>query len=439
MTKQTFQLPAANYQSLGAFSRLWRFNSGRPRVIDAFSPVLGDAVQARYLVNVEVSSLRGAGVAQSDTISVNFDDAASGADSVAPLGAGFTAADPAGTFRITLSTGESILLPVPSPPNDPYFWRNADFSETDFLKIWNALGASGESATLELEVVRGVRIGGRQEIEGVGSSAVEVTYPVRIAGRQEIEGTGSSAVEITTDVRIGGRQEIEGTGASEVQVINPTRIAGRQEIEGTGGSGVEVTQPTRIAGRQEIEGTGSSALRVVAPVRIAGRQEIAGTGSSLLEIVQPLGWDTEIRASAPREAIITALEIEHPDASAPLRVVDAAADRTIGGETYRALRFDAKLAFDDESRAPHAEISIDNVGRVGTEWLEETRGGAGATVRIMQALDVAPWVVEWEMTLDLLRTAVDSDRIAARLGFDPGLGRGAVAMRHDPATTPGIF
>ena len=58
-------------------------------------------------------------------------------------------------------------------------------------------------------------------------------------------------------------------------------------------------------------------------------------------------------------------------------------------------------------------------------------------MRIMQLLDGGS--IEWETTLDVERIADDSERLVARLGFNPGLGRPAVAKRHDPRTTPGIF
>ncbi|MYG00235.1 DUF1833 domain-containing protein, partial [Candidatus Poribacteria bacterium] len=153
----------------------------------------------------------------------------------------------------------------------------------------------------------------------------------------------------------------------------------------------------------------------------------------------PQGWDVGIRASAPEWGIQTALEIEHPDAAAPLRVVDATEDATIEGNRYIALRFEARMAHDDDSRAPQAEISMDNVGREATRWIEAAGGGAGATVRIIQLPDYPNAGIEWEMTLDVTKLSITSERITARLGFDTGLGRPAVAMRHDPQTTPGIF
>ena len=81
---------------------------------------------------------------------------------------------------------------------------------------------------------------------------------------------------------------------------------------------------------------------------------------------------------------------------------------------------------------------MDNVGRDLMQWLEASGGGSGATVRAMQVVagEDRP---EWEMTLDVLSVRADQERVVAALGFDPLLGRAAVTLRHDPATSPGLF
>ena len=122
-----------------------------------------------------------------------------------------------------------------------------------------------------------------------------------------------------------------------------------------------------------------------------------------------------------------------------MRVVNDTEDRTIEGNRYVALRFDARLADDVEGQAPQAELAIDNVGRALTQWVEAAGGGTGATVRVMQVLDIAEPEVEWELTMDVAGVQVDAERVTARLGFDPLLGRAAVVMRHDPQTSPGLF
>ena len=146
-----------------------------------------------------------------------------------------------------------------------------------------------------------------------------------------------------------------------------------------------------------------------------------------------------IRESAPERRLLTALEIRHAAVAAPVRVVNDTEERTIEGNRYVALRFDARLADDAEGQAPQAELAIDNVGRDLTQWLEAAQGGTGATVRVLQVLDIDDPPIEWELTMDVAGVQVDAERVTARLGFDPLLGRAAVTLRHDPQTSPGLF
>ncbi len=139
------------------------------------------------------------------------------------------------------------------------------------------------------------------------------------------------------------------------------------------------------------------------------------------------------RAASPGDAVVACLEIRHPElGDAAVRVVNDAIDLELGGRRYAALRFDARLADDVEGRQPAAELWIDNIGRDLTQWIEAAGGGAGATVRVMQALR-ATRSIEWEMTLDVLHVRVDQERVTARLGFDPLLDRRPCSC----ATTPG--
>ncbi|MYH90975.1 MAG: DUF1833 domain-containing protein [Gammaproteobacteria bacterium] len=245
--------------------------------------------------------------------------------------------------------------------------------------------------------------------------------------------------------RMSGRLGIGGTGASGLTVDQPRdeRVTGRLGIGGTGASGLTVDQPgsERVTGRLGIRGTGSSDLTVIHPVeRVTGRLGIRGTGSSGLTVRDPQGWDVGIRASAPEWAIVTAVEIEHPLLQGePLRAVDATEDMVIEGNTYVAMKFSARGPNEDDTRAPQIEISMDNVGRVASRWIERAEGGSGATCRIMELPDYPQADIEWEMTMDVIRVYPKGGRISIRLGFDTGLNRPAVAMRHDPETSPGIF
>ncbi len=198
-----------------------------------------------------------------------------------------------------------------------------------------------------------------------------------------------------------------------------------------------------IAGRADAGGPLAFArLRRIAHLRVRGLAESGVPQvSARVHRVPPASehFARTIRESAPERRVLTALEIRHPAVPDPVRVVNDTEDRTIEGNRYVALRFDARLADDVEGQAPQAELAIDNVGRALTQWVEAAGGGAGATVRVMQVLDISAPEVEWELTMDVAGVQVDAERVTARLGFDPLLGRAAVVMRHDPQTSPGLF
>ena len=187
----------------------------------------------------------------------------------------------------------------------------------------------------------------------------------------------------------------------------------------------------------------SRARLAIASIRTLRGAAAAGAPGATLHLVRvlppALRFAHSLRASAPGDALLTALEIEHPAAAQPVRVINDTRNRRIEGAEYVALRFDAKLADDIGGQVPQAELGIDNVGRELTQWIEATGGGVGATVRVMLVLDIEDPPVEWEVMLDVASMAVDQERVTARLGFDPLLGRAAVALRHDPQTSPGLF
>ncbi|MDE2640411.1 MAG: DUF1833 family protein [Chloroflexota bacterium] len=263
--------------------------------------------------------------------------------------------------------------------------------------------------------------------------------PARPRNRPSVSATGRVAKNVrkASPVFSAGVPAVTATGKQPVIKVSPTIQAGiprvtargRQPVAG-GAATFEALAPTVAASGREIripKRKGAAALA-------AGRPVFTAAGRARLYTI-----DVARTATSPEQAILTALEITHPDVAQPLRVVDATEGRTIEGNAYVALRFQARLAQDEESRAPRAEIAMDNVGREATRWIDEAGGGAGAAVRVMQMLDAAVPQIEWEMTLDVLRVSIDSERLVARLGFDPGLGRPAVTVRHDPQTTPGIF
>ena len=155
-------------------------------------------------------------------------------------------------------------------------------------------------------------------------------------------------------------------------------------------------------------------------------------------------WQEAVRAVGPAGPIITCLEITHPDVPGPVRAANDTQARVVGGETYHPLRFEPRFADSVEGRVPQAEIRMDNVGQILTQWIDLSGGGSGAQCRVFQVAvslgePAGEDAVEWEMTFDVIGIRYDQESVIATLGFNPVLVRPAVQIRHDPATSPGLF
>ena len=140
-------------------------------------------------------------------------------------------------------------------------------------------------------------------------------------------------------------------------------------------------------------------------------------------------------APGPADRLLCA--ISHPDASDVLRLADGGEDVTWSAATYVGTRFDARLTNDEERQMPRAEFRFANVGRVLSDWLNQTGGGMGGQIALT-AIDAAD-AVRWSVTLDVLGSILSDDGVRVQLGYDLLLGRPAVTERYDPDTAPGLF
>ena len=288
-----------------------------------------------------------------------------------------------------------------------------------------AAAGAAETAATVARIAPAVRpIAGAAEAGGVEARAhVRRVPPLHIRGRAEAGGAEASAPVYRVPVRaIRGLVEARSPAAfATVHLVPSLAIRGRAAAGGAQAR----ARLTRI-GHLPVRGTAESG----APALFAHIARVPPPAEQ---------YARTIRESAPERRLLTALEIRHAAVATPVRVVNDTEDRTIEGNRYVALRFDARLADDADGRPPQAELAIDNVGRDLTQWIEAAQGGAGATVRVMQMLDIPDPPVEWELTMDLAGIRIDAERVTARLGFDPLLGRAAVTLRHDPQTSPGLF
>src|SRR5690606_8158686 len=131
--------------------------------------------------------------------------------------------------------------------------------------------------------------------------------------------------------------------------------------------------------------------------------------------------------------------ITHPELEVPIRVVNDTVAITVQGHEFVACPFDITLPDDVDQQTPKAKLSVDNIGRELTQWLEYSRGGKGAKCRIMQVMRSDPEVIEYDMTLDMSGLSIDNMTVSAELGFQNTLMQPAVTMRFDPLTAPGMW
>lgn len=136
---------------------------------------------------------------------------------------------------------------------------------------------------------------------------------------------------------------------------------------------------------------------------------------------------------------VSLLEIDHPDLTTPVRVINDRQDITFETNTYTAIGFSITLPSDLQKGLPTATLAIDNIGKELVQWLEDSNGGAGTTVRIIQVLRSDPSVAEFDITMELTNITVDPVLVTGQLGFDDLLNIPAVTLSYTPDVAPGVF
>ena len=169
-------------------------------------------------------------------------------------------------------------------------------------------------------------------------------------------------------------------------------------------------------------------------------------------------YRTAATAVSPADDVLEALELMPPAGATdpadpetpvtPVRIVNAKKGLTIGAgmdaATYAGVRFEVRWPDQTEDRLPRAAITVDNVGRALTQWIERTRGLVGGRVKLMrvrrsEAGGVATATVEQSVTLDVGGAVIDQQRVRIELGYGLDLHRSVVGLRFDPRTAPGLF
>lgn len=144
-------------------------------------------------------------------------------------------------------------------------------------------------------------------------------------------------------------------------------------------------------------------------------------------------------ATSADEPMLMLLEITHADLAVPIRVVNDTQNITVLGNEYIACPFQITLPDDQDQQVPKAVVSVDNIGRELTTWLEVSNGGKGAKLRVMAVRPSEPNILELDMKLDLSGLSINNQTVDGELGYRNTMMRAAVGMRYDPISSPGVF
>lgn len=144
-------------------------------------------------------------------------------------------------------------------------------------------------------------------------------------------------------------------------------------------------------------------------------------------------------ATSADEPMLKLAEITHVDLAVPVRIVDDTQNIMVNGNEFISCPFSLDRPDDVDQQTPTAKMSVDNIGRELTQWLEYSNGGKGARCRMMAVLRSSPDVVEFDMTLDLTGLSINNQTVDGSLGFQNTLMQPAVTVRYDPKTSPGLW
>lgn len=145
-----------------------------------------------------------------------------------------------------------------------------------------------------------------------------------------------------------------------------------------------------------------------------------------------------IYADSTDKVFLHLLTIDHPDLSAPVRLVNNTEDITSNGDVYTAFPFQAVIPPEVEGELPRVQLVIDNVSQL---LIADIRSIQSPPPTITLDLIVADSPDTIEATFDFTLKAVDYDAftIQAQIAYEDILSEPFPAQRFTPTTFPGMF
>jgi hypothetical protein len=150
-------------------------------------------------------------------------------------------------------------------------------------------------------------------------------------------------------------------------------------------------------------------------------------------------WGKKTNAVSAGEFPLVLLEINRSDLVTPIRIVNDATDLTHNGNLFTGLPFEITLPDDPEYGMPQAQLSIMNVGKELTTFIEDADWTIETTATLTQVIRSSPNVAEWSITMIMSDIQMNSMSITAKLGFEDLLGVPAVTLKFSPTNAPGLY
>lgn len=145
-----------------------------------------------------------------------------------------------------------------------------------------------------------------------------------------------------------------------------------------------------------------------------------------------------IQTSA-EEAILYTLEINNTALAQPIRLVADKTDIVSNGDTYVACMFDIAMPNETQGEAPRVVLSIDNISRDITRFLEQLQGAPQTTGMIQQIKRSDPDFIEFDMTMDLINVSITKFKISGELKFDRTLEEPSINQIYNKRNAVGLF
>ena len=193
----------------------------------------------------------------------------------------------------------------------------------------------------------------------------------------------------------------------------------------------------------------ASPLVIAAAIRPAGRlatalSVLANAPVTVAAALHDPGYRAARDArSLSGRAQVFAIEAHHSGLAAPIRIVADNREHIVAGETYIPCAFSAVPPQSVDGEVRQAHLRIDNVGEKMMTWVNVSRGGRGASVRVMSLIAAVPGesesTIDYEFEMDVGVAEVTNEQISITLTDEPTVGRPAITLRHDPLVSPGLF